>query len=145
MIETFFKTIRDQEFKKIEDFRAGCWVNVTSPTSKDFDKIIELTNLDFLDLKDSLDVHEVPRIEVEGEAVIIFARHPSSEEVGLYTTTLTIILTPTLLITISPQKSHVTTNIVKSILQLGTTQKSPRRSPRRAASCCDRPGSGPAC
>lgn len=124
MIEIFFKTIRDREFKKIEDFRAGCWVHVSNPTSKDLDKIIELTQLDFFDLKDSLDVHELPRVETEGDSVIIFTRHPSAEEVGLYTTTLTIILTPTLLITISPQKSHVIHNIAASVLQLGTTQKS---------------------
>lgn len=124
MIEIYFKTIRDAEFKKIEEIRPGCWIHVSEPTSKDLQRITDLTELDLSDLKDSLDIHEIPRVDHDDDNIIIFTRHPSDHEEGLYTTTLTIILTKMHIITISPKPSRLIENISGSIIQLGTTQKS---------------------
>lgn len=123
MIITYFKTIRDQSFKKIEDFRAGAWIHVENVTYEDLEIISELTNIEADELKDTLDKYEIPRIERHDECALIFTRHPQ-DNVGLYTMTLTIILTNTHLITISPGKSDVMDVILTSKSIFGSTQKS---------------------
>lgn len=123
MITSYFKTVRDKDFKKIEDFRAGCWVYITDVTFQDLEKVSELTRLSLDDIKDSVDKYEIPRIEHLDESVITFTRHPSDQEVGLYTSTLTIILTNIHVITISPTKSDIIEEILHSKNSLATTQK----------------------
>ncbi len=123
MIEIYFKTIRDEEFKRTDEVRAGCWIYARNATFDDLSKISELTTLDIPDLKDSLDKYEIPRIESHGNCVIFFTRYPGQGEIGLHTEALTIILTDTYLITISPDSSNIIDNILKMHLHIATTQK----------------------
>lgn len=124
MIDIYFKTIRDEEFQLIKEFRVGSWINVYDATSDDLLKIANLTKLDISDLQDSLDKYETPRIENREGNILIFCRHPSAQEVGLYTMTLTIILTNNFIITISPLRCHLIEAMIKHKLKIGTTQKS---------------------
>lgn len=124
MIEIYFKTVRDTEFKQIPDFRIGSWVYVKEANLEDLAKISEITALDLSDVRDSLDKYELPRIEHLGESIAFFVRHPGEHETGLYTETLTIILTNTFVIAISPHKSDLIENLIASNTSLGTTQKS---------------------
>lgn len=124
MIEIFFKTVRDDTFQPIQDFRAGSWIHVDEATESDIQKICDLTKLDMADLHDSLDKYEIPRIEHQENAIIIFVRHPSEEESGLHTSTLAIILTNTHIITISPTKSKLVDTLIQYKVKIATTQKS---------------------
>lgn len=124
MIEVFFKSLKDSKFRKIEEFKIGSWIHITEASLEDLDKIMELIDIDFADLKDSLDRYETPRIEHENENVLIFTRHPTEVEGGLYTSTLTVLLTPNFVVTISPQKSRVVERILQSNLRIASTQKS---------------------
>ncbi|MBN1915169.1 MAG: hypothetical protein JW769_04705 [Parachlamydiales bacterium] len=124
MIEIYFKTIRDEQFQQISDYRVGSWIHVDQATIADLGKIKDLTGLDIADLQDSLDLYEIPRIEHKEENIIIFVRHPAPLERGLHTSTLAIILTGTYIITISPTKSSLVDTIVDSRTPLATTQKS---------------------
>ncbi len=124
MIEIYFKTIRDAEFKRIEEVRAGCWIYAREATLDDLTKISELTSLEIADIRDSLDKYEVPRIERHEDNIIFFTRYPGEGELGLYTEPLTIILTGSHLIAISPASSHIVDNILTMHLHIATTQKS---------------------
>ncbi len=124
MIEIYFKTVRDGEFKRIFEVRAGSWLSVKETTTQDLEKIVELTGLEMADLRDSLDKQELPRIEMHGELLLVFIRHPTEQERGLYTATLTLILTPLFLITISPERSEIIEHLLMGSPLLGTTQKS---------------------
>lgn len=123
MIETYFKTIRDTTFKKIEDFKPGSWIYIKDATQEDLNVVSEITQLDLNDIRDSLDKYELPRAEQVGDSLILFLRHPGDREFGLYTETLTIILTPSFVISISPSRSEIIEMILSSITSLGTTQK----------------------
>lgn len=125
MIEIYFKTIRDLEFKQIPDFRAGCWVYAKDANLEDLTKISDLTGLDMVEIRDSLDKYELPRVEHLGEGnFLFFVRHPGEHEYGLYTETLTIILTNHYVIAISPHRSEIIEQLIASNTSLGTTQKS---------------------
>lgn len=124
MIEIYFKTLRDTEFKKIEDFRAGSWIYVKEATLEDLNKIAEITGLELNDIRDSLDKYELPRIEHAGDSILFFVRHPGEHEFGLYTETLTMILTNNFVIAISPHRSEIIEHLIASNTTLTTTQKS---------------------
>jgi len=124
MIEIYFKTVRDTEFKRITDFRTGSWIYIKEAGLEDLNKIIEITGLDIADIRDSLDKYELPRIEHIADNIIFFVRHPGDHELGLYTETLTMILATTFVIAISPHRSEIIEQLIASNTPLGTTQKS---------------------
>lgn len=124
MITIYFKTIRDDSFKKIDDFRTGSWIHVSDACYEDLEKISSLTKIPMSELRDSLDKYEIPRIERLNESIILFTRHPQTEEHGLYTMSLTIIITNTFVITVTPSKSDIIDKILETSMNLGTTQKS---------------------
>lgn len=124
MIEIYFKTVRDSEFKQILDFRPGSWIYVKEATFEDLHKISEITQIDLTDIRDSLDKYEQPRIEHIDDNSVFFIRHPGNYEIGLYTETLTIILTNSYVIAISPHQSEIIESLILSNTNLGTTQKS---------------------
>lgn len=124
MLQIYFKSARDEEFQALQELREGCWIHVDEATPEDIAAIAQLLNLDYTDLQDALDKYEVPRIERAQNSVLIFTRHPTEQEMGLYTSTLTIILTPHYTITISPQRSLLVRNFLLQKSKLSTLQKS---------------------
>ena len=113
-------------YKQIKDFRVGSWIHVDMASMEDLKKITELTNLKIEDIQDSLDKYEIPRIEqINEKTTIIFIRYPGEEESNMYTSTLTIILTPLYIITISPHKSLLVDGLIQfNKIKFATTQKS---------------------
>lgn len=126
MIDIYFKTLKDRKFKKIDTYRAGCWINVERANPEDLDEIARITELERADLEDALDLYEVPRIErQEGKNIIVFVRNPGeSEPSRLHTELLTLIITPKYFITISPQTNKNVQNILSMTTSIATTQKS---------------------
>lgn len=124
MIEIYFKTVRDNAFNQISDFRPGSWIYAKDANLEDLTRIAEVTQIDLNDLRDSLDKYELPRIERIDDNILFFVRHPAGCEFGLYTETLTMILTNTFVIAISPHRSEIIENLIASNTGLGTTQKS---------------------
>ena len=123
MLEIYFKTVRDPSFTLIENFRAGSWIYVKEATLDDLGQIVEITGLDLADIRDCLDKYELPRVEHLDDNIIFFVRHPDEHELGLYTNTLTMILTNNAVVAISPHRSLIIEQLIASNTTLGTTQK----------------------
>src|SRR3990167_645131 len=124
MLEIYFKSIRDDEFKEIEDFKVGSWIHITDATMEDLTILSEKAEIEIDDILDSMDKYEIPRIEHSNSNIVVYSRHSAELEEGLHTTTLTIVLTNNFVVTISPQKSKIIDNILISKSNLATTQKS---------------------
>jgi magnesium transporter len=124
MIEVYFKTLKTKKLKLEKDFRSGSWINLENATSEDLDKIAKLTGLDLIDIQDSLDVNEIPRIEKANRVVLVYVRFPSQYPSGNYTQTMTVILTSKYIITISPFENGLVRKIVSQQINLATTQQS---------------------
>lgn len=124
MIHIYYKDESDDLFEEISQPKDGCWIHVEEATTADINQISELIGLEYTDIYDCLDRYEIPRIERIKEHVLIFTRHPSDLESGLYTTTYTIILTKNYFITISPQKSHLVHMLLGQSPKLAPSQKS---------------------
>ncbi len=124
MLHIYYKTGLDSDFIQIDEPCEGCWIHVEEASTNDIYQISQLSNLEYTDIYDCLDKFELPRIEKIREDVIIYTRHPSVQEGGLYTTTFTIILTKNYFITICPQKSQIVKNFIAQKPKLSPEQKS---------------------
>lgn len=124
MIEYFFKSTKELDFQKIDKPTPGCWIHVSEATQEDIENIANLTEIGIIELTDSLDKYEIPRIEQNDKGIIVFTRHPAKSELGLHTLTLAIILTDKYLITITPFESDLIEEILNSKLSIATEQKS---------------------
>ncbi len=124
MIQYYYKTMRDEEFQLIPEIREGCWIHIEEATSDDIVSLAHKLGLEVTDLQDCLDKYEVPRVEKIQGTVLIFTRHPTEYETGLYTSTLTIILAPHYIATVSPHQSHLVRNFILQRNKLSTLQKS---------------------
>lgn len=123
MMQYYFKTARDEEFQLLAQLKEGCWIHVDEATSEDFHAIAQLIGLEYTDLQDCLDKYELPRIEKIHNTVLIFTRHPTEHETGLYSSTLTIILAPHYVITISPHINYLIRNFLIQKSKISTLQK----------------------
>lgn len=126
MIEYYFKTAKEENFLSIPSPKEGCWIHLEEATAADLETICHLTGLDMADVQDSLDRHEIPRIEKINGHTLIFTRHPIEHDIGigLYTLTFTMILTSHYFITISPQKTGFVHNFVLKKGKFSTLQRS---------------------
>ncbi len=124
MIQYYYKTVRDEEFQLMPEMREGCWIHVEEATSDEISILADHLGLEVTDLQDCLDKYEVPRVEKIQGTVLIFTRHPTEYETGLYTSTLTIILAPHYIATISPHQSHLVRNFILQKNKHSTLQKS---------------------
>ncbi len=123
MLEIYLKEQRDSPFKQIAEFLPGSWIYAKEANLEDLTRIAEVTKIELNDLRDSLDKYELPRVEHIDDNVLFFLRHPAGAELGLYTDTLTLILTNTYIIAISPHQSEVIENLIANNTHLGATQK----------------------
>ncbi|QZA58930.1 magnesium transporter CorA family protein [Candidatus Rhabdochlamydia porcellionis] len=126
MIEYFFKTTKNESFIPIPSAKDGCWVHLEEALAADLDQVGQLIGLEYSDLQDSVDRYEIPRIEHIKNNVLIFSRCPIELDnaVGLYTETLTMIVTPCYFITISPQKNGILRGFLNKPNTFATIQRS---------------------
>lgn len=80
MIQYWYKSIRDKQFKQLDSFKKGAWVHAEAPNELEKAQLLEQFELDPGLLEDALDVDEVPRVESEGELRYIFTRFPAVDD-----------------------------------------------------------------
>ena len=83
--------------------RSGSWVEVVSESEDYLKTIAKKLKLDPLVVLDSLDMHEIPRIENEDEALYIFTRVPAPPQGLTATRTLMLAICPRFLVSVSSQ------------------------------------------
>ena len=92
-IKIYLKNEHEKRFHTISDPIEGCWIHCDKATKSDLTTISSILGIDEEDIQDSLDKHEIARVERIDEAIVIYTRHPYLQEMGLYTTTFTMVLT----------------------------------------------------
>ncbi len=123
MIKIYQKTISDRKLRTIRKFKAGSWIYVEDPHEKEIKKLTQ--NFSFAPdlIKDALDPHEVPRLEIEKEIVYIFTRVPYQENGKVTTTPLLIAISHHFLATICLKKPAFLEKFTSEKINFFTTQK----------------------
>lgn len=114
MFNILYRSIRDSKFKQLDKPKKGSWINVTNVDTKDLNLIAKLTDLDFDDIKDVQDEFELPRIERHGKSVVIFLRTPNNNAELNFTKTLALIVTPEILVTVSPSDNQLINELLSN-------------------------------
>jgi magnesium transporter len=122
LLKIYFKKAKDEKIQELTEIRDGCWIHVDEATTTDLEELARLTNIDYVDLLDCLDKYEIPRIERSNHNLFIFTRYPADQEVGLYTSTLTLILTNHYFVSISPNSSLLVQNFLQQQQKFSTLQ-----------------------
>src|SRR5579871_4046731 len=122
MIEYFYKKDSDDHFYSIPQVKDNCWIYVEEATLEDLETVCQLAGLEYVDIQDSLDRYEIPRIERVHHHTLIYTRHPIELDiaVGLYTATLTFVITGKYFISISPQRNHLLRNFLSRKIKIST-------------------------
>ncbi|MFZ3055097.1 MAG: magnesium transporter CorA family protein [Minisyncoccales bacterium] len=125
MKEILFKDIKKDKMEKLSSLKEGCWINIEGASHEDLEYVAKITNLNVWDIEDALDMHELPRIERDGDNVILFIRDTQEQDrEGVYTTPLTVIINSKYIISISPVSSRTIRSIVEGGSSFLTTQSS---------------------
>lgn len=122
MHKIYFKQSRDENLTELNELKDNCWIHVDEATTNDLKQLSKLTGVDQTDLLDSLDKYELPRIERSDKNLLIFTRYPTDQEVGLYTSTLTLILAGNSFITICPNRCLLIKNFLEQKNKFSTKQ-----------------------
>lgn len=68
------------EFKEINTFEPGAWINLVNPSREESVRLSEQFNIDITDLRAPLDLEETSRIAVEDNYTLIIVDVPTYEE-----------------------------------------------------------------
>jgi magnesium transporter len=99
--------------REIQTFEKNCWIEVTSPTLEEKEKLINEYRVPEDFLKDILDIDERSRVEIEGRWFLIIMRipvHLPKESIPFTTMPLGILMSPYVTITISLYENDVINN-----------------------------------
>ena len=98
----------------INEAQSGSWFNLINPTYDEIQKVSLILNLDESFLRNSLDVDERSRIEIEDDCLLIITNIPIMEDEGAYDTLpLGIIFTQRGFITVSSKKNNIISSFNK--------------------------------
>lgn len=124
MITYYYKSVGTDEIEVLEKSRAGCWVCVEKPNSKEIDELVEKFDLDPGHMSDALDEDEMPRLESEGDNLYIFLRYAYvTDDLELTTAPLLFVVTPKALISVAFYSLPRLQNFTSGKLEFSTTQR----------------------
>ena len=82
MIKYYYKTLRTDAVKQLEEPQRGTWVHVEAPNQDEITELVKRFNIEAGLLEDALDEDEVPRLEREGDQSYIFVRYAYQNQDG---------------------------------------------------------------
>ena len=92
MINYYKRGIKNLNIKSLQTYQEGSVILVSSPSDQELDDLALKFDLERDLLSDALDPYEVPRMEIEKNAVYAFARIPSEDSNRTSTLPLLIIV-----------------------------------------------------
>lgn len=126
---TIFKTIQNN-LKELSEFDNDSWVNVSSPTNEELEKLSQKLNVTLDFLTDPLDVNERARIEIENGCILIVLRVPQFDEkdvnIPFITLPVGIIITKDMIITICSKDVDVILDFINGKVKNFSTENKSR-------------------
>lgn len=80
MITYYFRTVKDEILKEVEDLRTGVWIHAVAPSEAELTELFKKLVLDEDLIEDAQDFFEVPRFERASGATFFFTRYPFNEK-----------------------------------------------------------------
>lgn len=109
MLKIYKTNAIEKTISKVKKITVDCWMELTTPTNDEIDKIVNKTGIDKDLVTKVLDLEELPRVEQSGNATLVVVDTPFLDEDHQYTTIpLGIIITENnYVITVSAKKTTI--------------------------------------
>jgi len=102
MITYYFRTVKDDVLKQIDDLRNGVWIHAENASDEELGQLWEKLRLDETLLEDAQDFFEVPRMEKVDGVTYFFTRYPFNETTeDIDTAPLLIVIGETYVLTVT--------------------------------------------
>lgn len=124
MITYYYKNLRSEHVKELDEYKAGSWICATDPTVTELEYLTDTFKLDAGHLQDALDADEMPRLEQEGDLTYIFVRYAyTNEDLELSTAPLLFVIGPNTFLTLSLHSLPRLQRFLTGKVQFATTQR----------------------
>ncbi|MGF7228671.1 MAG: magnesium transporter CorA family protein [Candidatus Saccharibacteria bacterium] len=124
MIKYYYKSLRSQEVKELDDYQRGTWVYAEAPSAAEIEHLAKKFKLEKGHIEDALDIDEMPRLERESEQTYIFVRFAyKNEEEELVTVPLLFIFGADILVTVSQVRLPSLDSFLNGKIDFATTQR----------------------
>lgn len=124
MIKYYYKSLRSQQIKELNDYQRGSWVYVEAPTEDEIAQLAKKFKLEPGHLHDALDIDEMPRLEREGDQSYIFVRFAyKNEEEELVTVPLLFVFGAEIIMTVSLMRLPSLDTFLNNKIDFATTQR----------------------
>ena len=124
MITNYFRTLKDDSLKEIEELRNGVWIHANSPSREDLEGLSKQLDLDMSIIEDSLDFFEVPRLEKSNGVTYFFTRYPyNDDKEDTETAPLMIVMGETFVLTVVQRDIPQFEAFLNGKIKIYTTQK----------------------
>ncbi|MCK5027864.1 MAG: hypothetical protein KAS07_05590, partial [Candidatus Pacebacteria bacterium] len=129
MIKIYQKTIKEPRLRSIKRIKVGSWVHVIKPDEKEIAQLIDELQLEEGLIRDALDIHEVPRLEIKKGVTYIFTRFPIQNGLEITTSPILIAVGEDFVVTIAQTEVSAIEDLIRSKKQkalpvvFSTTQK----------------------
>lgn len=124
MIKYFYKNLRGESIKELDEAKPGTWIHAEAPTPEEIAELVKKFNLEEGFLEDALDEDEVPRLEREGEQSYMFVRYAYQNDEGdMDTAPMLIVFDSEILLTVSALPLPAVNALLKRRTPFATTQR----------------------
>jgi magnesium transporter len=124
MIKYYYKSLRSQQVKELDDYQRGCWVYVEAPNDAEIKQLVKKFDLEHGLIEDALDIDEMPRLERDGDNSYIYVRFAyKNDEEELVTVPLLFVFGKDILITVSMVPMPSFDIFLKGKIEFATTQR----------------------
>ncbi len=124
MINYYFRSLKDETLKEINEPRSGVWAHASNPSEEETAALVKAFDLDEDILEDAKDFYEVPRMEKSGGATYFFTRYPlANQQQDNTTAPLLIVMGESFVVTITVREIPLFKRILSSEEIVYTTQK----------------------
>lgn len=124
MITYYYRSIKDQQLKKLPDFRPGVWIYVESPTEEEIEILSQKFRLDNTLLLDATDPYEVPRLEIEDGIIYAYERGAIKDGKNVTSYPMVVIIGENYVMTLSNYSFLQIESFIEKDKNIFTTQKS---------------------
>ena len=80
MLTYYYRTVKDEALKEIEEPRSGVWAHAVNPSEEEMVALVKAFSLDEDIIEDAKDFYEVPRMEKSQGATYFFTRYPLKDQ-----------------------------------------------------------------
>ncbi len=123
MFKIYYKNVKENTLKELEEFKIGSWISVRTPTEEDIAYLVKTFSMSEGLLRDAMDYYEVPRVEVEGSVTYIFTRYPYSARDRILTAPILFAIGEDFFVTVSQYQCEIEDWFIRGEVDFYTTQK----------------------